>query len=430
MKIRGTTAVVALATVLLTLTGDAHADAVLDWNAVTVETLAGKNPFEETRVAAIAHLAIFEAVNAITGRYRPYLGTIRAPQGASPEAAAIEAAYGVLVHYVPEKTGALDTARAASLAAIADGPSKDDGIALGGMAADAMIAEREGDGSEIPRFHLPSSSRPGVWQLTPGCPSQGGVLLHVRDVKPFGIRRGSQFRLGPPPSLESFKYGRDFNEVEKRGDDESAERPSDRAEVARFYAVVLGVATWNPAVRQVAAAQGRPLTENARAFALVNMALVDAFIAVFDTKYRYKFWRPATAIPRGDEDRNHRTHPDPDFAPFIVTPCHPSFPSAHASLGHAARGVAERIFGEDGHSITMSNPAVPGVELHYTSFEDITRDIDDARIYGGIHYRFDQEEGGRLGRRVGAYIHRQNLRPRHHGCRDSIKDEEGEAPSR
>ena len=419
-------AALGLAVVLSSRPAVASADVVLDWNEITVATLAGQNPFAETRIAAITHLAIFEAVNAVTGRYRPYLGTIPAPSGASPEAAAIAAAHAVLVEYVQDRAADLDAARAASLAAIPDGQAKEDGIAVGESAAAAMIAEREGDGSETPQFHRPSSSKPGVWQLTPSCPPQGGVFLHVRDVKPFGIRRSDQFRTGPPPALKSFHYARDYIEVSRRGDADSTHRPPDRADVARFYAVVLGVATWNPAVRQVAAAQSRPLTENARAFALLNMALFDSFIAVMDTKYRYLFWRPETAIRAGHTDGNFLTRPDPGFAPFVPTPCHPSYPSAHASLGHAARWVAERIFGADGHTITMSTPAVPGVVLHYSRFEDITRDIDDARIFGGIHYRFDQEAGGSQGRRVGAYVYRHSLRPKHGECSDLLEEDETE----
>ncbi len=323
MKICGIRAVIALTAVLLCRPGVTNADVVLDWNAVTVETLVGKNPFDETRIAAITHLAVFEAVNSVTGRYRPYLGKIRAPHGSSAEAAAIAAAHTVLLHYVPEKAQTLDAAREASLAAIPEGRGKEDGVAVGEAAADAMIAEREGDGSETPQFHLPSSSAPGVWQLTPSCPPQGGVFLHVRNVKPFGIRRGDQFRSGPPPALRSFKYARDYTEVAKRGDATSNHRPPDRADVARFYAVVLGVATWNPAVRQVAAAERLSLTENARAFALLNVALVDAFIAVMDTKYRYNFWRPETSIPRGDEDGNRLDAPRSRlraFHPHAVSP--------------------------------------------------------------------------------------------------------------
>ena len=393
----------------------AGADVVLDWNAIMVTTVVGQNPLAE-RVAAITQLAVFEAVNAVTGKYRPYLGTITAPAGASPEAAAIVAAHDVLAAYVPTSAATLAAARDASLAAVPDGPSKQDGMAVGAEAAAAMIAARDADGSQTPQFYPPGPAAPGVWQATPSCTAAGGVLLHVPDVTPFGLRSGDQFRSGPPPALTSLRYARDYFEVKTLGRVGSPFRPPDRADVARFYAVVLGAATWNPAVRQVAAAEGRSLTDNARALALVNMALFDGLIAVMDTKYHYTFWRPETAIRAGATDGNPLTFPDPGFAPFVPTPCHPSYPSAHASLGGGAREVAERIFGKGGHSITLSTPAVPGVVLHYTRFKDIARDIDDARIYGGIHYRFDQEEGGRLGRRVGSYLYRNHLRPRHgHG---------------
>jgi hypothetical protein len=417
MNIGRTGAAVLLAVAGLSPRAAAGTDVVLEWNEIAVAALAGQNPFVETRLAAITHLAVFEAVNAVTREYRPYLGTLSAPRGASAQAAAVAAAHGVLAASLPGQRPALDAARAASLAAIPDGPAKDDGVAVGEDAAAAMIAERTGDGSETPRFHLPTSAEPGQWQLTPACPAQGGVFLHVRDVRPLGIESGGQFRAGPPPSLRSFRYTRDYAEVKRLGA-AGAPRPADRADVARFYAVVLGVATWNPAVRQVAAAQGRSLSLNARAFALLNMAIFDALIAVMDTKYAYRLWRPETAVRAGGNDGNPWTRPDPAFAPFITTPCHPSYPSAHASLGHAARAVAERIYGAGRHAITLSSPAVPGVVLRYTRFHEITRDIDDARVYGGIHFRFDQEVGGRQGDLVGAYVHGHNLRPRRgHGDR-------------
>ena len=142
------------------------------------------------------------------------------------------------------------------------------------------------------------------------------------------------------------------------------------------------------------------------------MAISDALVSVMETKYHYVFWRPITAIRAGDSDDNPRTEPDPVWTPFIVTPCFPSYPSAHASASNAARTIAERIFGSGPHDITLSHPAVPDVILHYTRFQQITDDIDDARVYGGIHFRFDQEVGGRLGRRVGSYVYRNNLRRR------------------
>jgi hypothetical protein len=245
----------------------------------------------------------------------------------------------------------------------------------------------------------------------------------VPNVTPFGIRSSDQFRSGPPPSLTSLRYAHDYFESKVLGRIDSPWRPRDRANVARYYAVVLGVQTWNPAMRQVAAAEGKPLTYNARAFALLNMAVADGLIAVMETKYHYTFWRPETAIKGGAIDGNPLTIPDPAWAPFINVPCHPSYPSAHAAIAGGTREVASRLFGNGGHSITLSHAAVPGITLHYTRFSDIARDIDDARIYGGVHYRFDQEQGGRMGRKVGSWLYHNNLRPKH-GPDDDVAEEE------
>jgi hypothetical protein len=198
--------------------------------------------------------------------------------------------------------------------------------------------------------------------------------------------------------------------VKEIGGVNSTERPQDRADVARFYAAVSPVGVWNAAARQLSAAQGKSLSQNARDFALLNIALGDGAVAVFDTKYHYNFWRPETAIRAGGTDGNNKTDPDASFMPFIVTPCFPSFPSAHATLSNAARVVMEETYGGGHHVITLSTTAVPGVTLRYTTLAQITDDIDDARIYGGIHYRFDQDEGTRLGTRVGDYVFKHSLR--------------------
>ena len=174
---------------------------------------------------------------------------------------------------------------------------------------------------------------------------------------------------------------------------DSEKRPSDRADVARFFAAVQSQAAWNPIARQIAAARRTSLSDNARLFALLNMAMNDALIAVMDTKYHYTFWRPETAIRLGDTDDNPETEPDAGFKPFLPTPCHPSYPSAHASSSYAAREVLERLFGDGRHFVTLSSPAVPDVLLRYQRLEQITDDIDDARIYGGMHYRGDQRAG-------------------------------------
>jgi hypothetical protein len=158
-------------------------------------------------------------------------------------------------------------------------------------------------------------------------------------------------------------------------------------------------------------AQGRSLSDNARALALINMAMSDSLVASFLNKYTYNFWRPETAIHEGNSDGNPKTTGDPNWAPFITTPCFPSYPSNHGSAGNGAAAVMRRIYGEDGFSITLTNPAVPTIVLQYTSFKQITDDISDARVYGGIHFRTDQVAGEHLGRAVGRTVYRHNLRP-------------------
>jgi hypothetical protein len=388
--------------------GTAHADAVTDWNAIMEATVAAPptNPFFQARWGAIVQLAVFEAVNAVVGDYEPYLGTITAPPGASPDAAAIAAAYRTLVTLRPGSAPALDNARAQSLAAIPDGPAKDAGIAVGEAAATAMLLLRANDGWNAVVPYTPGTD-PGDWQPTP--PLNAPALLPGWGlVTPFGLEEGSQFRAPPPPALHTGKYANDYNEVKLVGRIDSPFRPQDRTNVARFYAATTPIQVFNPAARQVSAAHGKTLLENARIFALLGMAMADGSIAVFDTKYFYNRWRPVTAIWSADLDDNHRTDPDPTWLPLIVTPPFPSYSSAHATLSGAARAVLERAFGKHGLAITLTNPQL-GLVLNYTSWRQITDDIDDARVYGGIHFRFDQEVGAHQGRKVGKYILRNYL---------------------
>jgi hypothetical protein len=380
----------------------------LDWNAIMQTTVAPANPFIQARSAAIVQLAVFEAVNAIVGDYEPYLGTIAALPGASPEAATVAAAHRTLVTLHPGSAATLDASRTVSLSMIPDGQSKDDGIAVGEAVAAALLALRSNDGSSAVVPYTPGIN-PGDWQPTP--PAFAPALLPGwGQVTPFGMRDGAQFRLSPPPPIHSSRFARDYNEVKEVGDINSTERPQDRTDVARFY-IISAVQVYNPAARQVSEAQGKTLSENARIFALLAMAACDGLISAMETKYFYNYWRPVTAIQAGDTDSNKKTDADPTWLPLIVTPPFPSYPSAHASAGGAAREVLEDVYGESGLSITLTSPTAAGVVLNYASWEQITDDIDDARVYGGIHYRFDQTAGARQGRRVGSYILRRHLRP-------------------
>ena len=410
--------------VLLMSSAMARADVVLDWNATMLNTIGAQNPFAQARFAAITQTAVFEAVNAITGDYEPYLGTIIAPPGASSEAAAVAAAHGVLSHYFPGSAASLDLARANSLATIPNGQAKDHGMAVGEAAAVAMIAERANDGSATLQFYAPSSTNPGAWQTTPGCPPAGGIFLHWRNVTPFAIQSSDQFRSDPPPALTSNKYRKDYNEVKAVGE-LNIMRSQDRSDVVRYFAVIGAPQVWNQAASQVSTMQSKSLSENARVFALLNMAISDGLVSSMETKYHYVFWRPYTAIRAGDTDGNSKTDPDVAWTTFIPTPCFPSYPSAHASASYAGRAIAEKMFGSGGYDITLSHPSMPDVVLHYNSFSQITNDIDDARVYGGIHFRFDQEAGARQGRRVGSYVYNNNLScsENNAGCEDEDRDQ-------
>ena len=404
---------------LLFGTAVARADVVLDWNAIAVDTAIqnGANPFAQARYMAIVQLAVFEAVNSITRNYKPYLGTIVAPAGASPDAAVAQAAHDVLVNYFSKSQSTLDAQLAASLAVIPDSQSKTDGITTGQAAAAAMIALRAHDGSAPPKFYTPGPVVPGAWQATPSCPVVNGVAVgaffHWQNVTPFGIADVHLYLLSPPPQLTSNLYAKAYNEVMTVGSLNSTERPQDRADVVHYYAASSPTHVFNQAARQVAQERWHSLSENARALALVNMAISDSLVATFYNKYQYVFWRPETAIHGGDNDGNPKTVGDPTWTPFIVTPCFPSYPSAHGSGSGGAAEVLRRLYGEAGHMITLSNPAVPSIVLQYTRFNQITNDISDARVYGGIHFRTDQEAGADLGRAVGTAVYKNNLSPAH-----------------
>jgi hypothetical protein len=329
--------------------------------------------------------------------------------GASPEAAAIAAAHRVLVSLHAAQAPQLDASRDKSLAAIADGGAKRDGIAVGIAAADAILALRVDDGFNSPVSYAPGT-KPGEYRPTPP-ENLPAFRPGLGQVATFVIRDGRQFRAAPPPPLRSKKYARDYDDVRRVGEAHSKERPEDRLQVARFYDATDGEQIYYPAARQVLAARPQSLSKNARLFALLSIAMWDSAVACFETKYHFNLWRPVTAIREGATDDNDRTAPDANWLAAVFTPPFPSYPSGHATFGAAARVVLERELGPDGHSITLTNPVVPGIVLTYKTFREITDDIDDGRVFGGVHYRFDQEAGALMGERVGEYVLRHALRP-------------------
>jgi len=413
-----------LAVVLLSgvISGPATAradDIVLRWNEIAARTATATSPFNQSRVAAIVQLAVFEAVNAITGEYEPYLNPATvAPPGASVEAAVTIAAHKVMTTYFPAASAALDAARDTDLAAIPNGPAKTAGIAVGIAAANAMIALRAADGSSPLLAIIPTSTAVGDYQLTTGCAA--AMFYNWQLVTPFGIANASNFLLDPPPSLASNRYAKDYVEVKTVGASTSADRPADRADVVRLYAASSPSFVLSMATRQIAAQKGTSLSENARALALIHMAASDSLVASFLNKYHYDRWRPETGIRNGAADGNDKTEGDPDFATFIPTPCFPSYPSNHASGTSGGLEVMRRVFGAAGHDITITNnvPALGSlpamvVTKSYTQLKEIGDDVDDARVFGGIHWRYDQDAGDVLGRAIGTEVVKNNLRPIH-----------------
>ena len=394
-------------------------DLVLRWNQIAAQTATATNPFNQARVGAIVQLAVFEAVNAVTKDYEPYLNppTV-APPGTSAEAAAIIAAHNVLVTFFPAASAALDAARDLDLAAIPNGSAKTNGIAVGAAAANAMIALRAADGSSPLTTIIPTSTNAGDYQLTTGCAA--AIFYNWQNVTPFGIADISDFLLDPPPALASNRVAKDYFEVNLVGTATSTARPLDRTEVVRLYAITSPSFALSAATRQISPAKRTSLSGNARALALLQMGINDALIASYMNKYHYNRWRPETGIRNGASDGNDKTDGNPGFTTFIPTPCFPSYPSNHASGTNGGLEVMRRLFGAAGFDITISNnvPALGSlpatvITKHYTQLNEIADDVDDARVYGGIHWRYDQDAGNVLGRAVATEIVKTRLRPVH-----------------
>jgi hypothetical protein len=388
--------------------GSARADAVLDWNEAALAAIeaAGQSPPDGARTMAMVHVAMFDAVNAIEQRYEPLAFAEVGSAEASPDAAAASAAHGVLAGLFPARGPSLVDAYAAALAHVPEGPSKRAGIELGESAARACLALRAGDGSGAPNRYAPYASA-GAY-----VPTSLPVASEWPEVKPWSMRSPSAFRPAPPPALTSDVWARDFAEVERLGGKDSTQRSALQTETARFWAIT-GPASWNPVVRSLASSRPMPLVERARLFALVNVAAMDSFVAVFDAKYAYGFWRPITAIRRAEIDGNDATTADAEWQPLIETPLHPEYPCAHCISSAAVGEVLEAQFGVgEVPVISMTSAGAPGVVHRWTRIADYVEEVSDARIFAGVHYRSSADVGKAMGRSIARQAAASLLRPR------------------
>jgi hypothetical protein len=397
------------------------ADVVLEWNQLLLNAVKanGVAPFVFSRDAAIVHAAVYDAVNAIDRSHTPLFADVQAPQGASLEAAAAQAAHDTLAALFPAQQTTLDAALAADLAGIPPGRARL-GVAVGHEAARQILAWRSTDGS-VPDPNAPPydpGTGPGVWQPTPRpnpnpppgeLPGLPAAAPQWATVTPFCIPGEAAFRPPQQPDLNSVEYTAAFNEVKSLGARDSATRTAEQTEIARFWAGGPSTFTsggyWNQIAQEVSAAQGKSLVENARLFALLNVAQADAYFAVWDAKYAYNFWRPVTAIRAADTDDNSDTVPDSTWTPLLVTPNHPSYISGHSGHSAAAAAVLAAFFGTDAISFALTTDSLPGGVTHsFVSFSGAVREVSDARVFAGIHWRFDVAAGEALGYDVGTYV--------------------------
>lgn len=376
----------------------ARADVVTDWNqkACDIVVAAKLTPPAATRTLAIVQTAVYEAVNGITKRYPR--GQVKLESSARPSVdAAVAAANRVtLTKLLPSQQAAIDSAYQAVVAAIADGPAKTEGIAVGEKAAAAILALRADELMDKADSYRPYTVA-GVY-----VPTAVPIASLWPERTPWLMKKADQFRPGPPPALTSEMWARDFNEIKEVGGKNSTRRTSEQTAIARFWEATQPP-IYQGLVRSAANGPGREVTQNARLFAAASQALDDAFIAVFDAKYHYNFWRPITAIRNGDIDGNDATERDASWTPFIDTPMHPEYPCAHCILSGTVGTVLQAEFGAGPPPTwTTTSATANGAARSWAKLDDFMQEVANARIYDGVHFRNSTEVGTAMGKKIGA----------------------------
>ena len=401
-----TTSMVLMGALLAGLASAARADVITEWNVkiVNASLAAQQPPPVQARNIAMVHLAMFDAINSIEPRFTPYRVQLQVPRTASSVAAASAAAHYLMARLYPAQLKDIDATLQATLATVPDGDAKTQGVQLGEKVAAALLLERSTDGANASVNYRPHAAAGAyVPTVLPAGPHWGAV-------KPFALKSGHQFRPDPPYALSSPQWAKDYAEIKRMGAKTGSGRAAEQTDIARFWEFT-GADTYNSPARQISAAKNLGLAETARLFALVSLATADSFIAIFDAKYTYNFWRPVTAIRNGDLDGNDATERDAAWEPFIFTPLHPEYPCAHCITEASAAAVLSAIFGDAVPSISMTTPTAPGVTRRFSRLSDIVTEVINARVYDGVHYRTSGEVGADMGRKIAEYVMQNFLRP-------------------
>jgi hypothetical protein len=418
----GRLAAAAAALVALASPAVARGDAVTEWNAIasnSIATVAGQSPHASALSFGMVQGAVYDAVNAIDRGHRPYLVLPPAQPFDSKEAAAATAAFRVLVALFPAQQSSLEAAYHGSLATVPDGPAKTGGIAAGEAAAAAMLAARAHDGRDGP-FTFVFGTTPGAWRPTP--PTFGlDPAPWVGNVRTFLVPHVELLRTDPPNALTSAAYAKDFNEVKELGSLTSTLRTADQTKAAIFWQTQ-ALAAWNGVFRKLAASQGLDIVENARFFAMEDLASADASIGCWNNKYYWNFWRPITAIREAATDGNPTTEADPTWLPLfdpstpttggpLTTPFFPDHPAGHGCNSSAIVHTLQNFFGRDEIAFDVESSRFPGYTRSFERFSDALEEIIDARVWAGIHFRTADEQGAALGAKVARWEQHHYFQP-------------------
>ncbi|GMU65957.1 MAG: haloperoxidase [Acidobacteriota bacterium] len=405
---------------------------LIAWNERLLAAAEAEDGFltlKGLRTAAMAHASIHDALSAIHGRYRPLLGVGEAP-GADSLAATAQAAFSIAVDQYPDRREEWEREQRAWLGRVPEGAAKQLGVAVGSAAAAAILESRRGDGWDGEVEYQWRPMAPGVYaEFAEHSGTPAGFVFGAgwAKARPFVLSSPDQFRSPPPPPIASDAYARAFDEVRRLGAFESPDRSQDETHLALWWKEFVE-SSHNRLARQLIAEEDLDLVEAARFFALLEMSIYDAYVAVFDNKFRYNHWRPYTAIRSAGHDGNPDTEPDPDWDnAHRHSYAFPSYPSAHGTACAAAMTVFATTFGDDRpivmttREVDRAGPfsgkiAMDPPTRSFPSFSAAAKECALSRVYLGIHFRYDSEEGTRLGGEVGSYVMAHALRPARTGA--------------
>jgi hypothetical protein len=398
------------------------AGVIVEWNALLQSTLPASAGLQAFRFYAMLHVAMFDAVNAIEDRYEPYRVRVRASHGASAEAAAAQAGRDVLAFLIPGSIATYDAALAARLVRIPHGQAAQ-GVRIGKKVAEQIVAWRQNDGWTTPPPAYVNPLFPGLWQPTPP-PLSPPAFTQFPGTLPFAVLTNTQFLAALPPTLASPQYLADFNEVKAIGKSDSVTRTADQTELARLWAGVITStnlnAVWNNVARDSVRSQRLSLVEAARVFALMNASMNDGLLTSHSGKFIYGLWRPVTAIRRAAEDLNDETDADPAWLPLLTTPAYPSYPGNMACAGASAATALALAYGTDDIAFTAvwrsnATPPLPDYRREYSGFWQLAEGEANSRVYGGIHFRFDNDASQQVCPKIARFVFDNYMRPNDKG---------------